>query len=128
MKLGNLMSMCLAQGGAFFSNAVYDWICDKEPTVDIDSVLDDEAREVLLKVNSYYKHSSAIFLITRIIILADEGDSLQEILTMSSDFMYDRIGYDKPLESAKLSNRDDICSLIFLKYTIATCSAELEQR
>ena len=46
---------------------------------------------------------------------------------MFSDFMYDKIGYEKPLTSAKLSHRDDICSLIFLKYTVAMCSVELEQ-
>ena len=47
------MSMSLAQGGTgfpFFSNAVFDWICGRDPSVDVDSIPDDEAREILLKV------------------------------------------------------------------------------
>ena len=56
-----------------------------------------------------------------------DDKSLQEVLLQYSDFIYDKIGYDKPLTAVKMLHKDDICSSIFLKCTITMCFAELEQ-
>lgn len=114
-RLGQLMALSLAQEGSgfsFFAPCMFDYICGKdvhEITVDVNSVPDYEAHDLLLKLKD----------------MCDES-MLHQTLLDASDVVVSS-GYTKPLVSAKLSDIAEISKTIALHYSLLQSLAEIDQ-